>query len=166
MQRVEDIFFYWFTLVARSFIYSRKINNARQHSWIPQLCHCCCCFAGMVLGMDTGWDKQHCPKPFPGMVWRHQRSGATLNWQFAYSLPVLETGRVQWHGQKPLVPAGITEQCRPVEFTVVVDVATTSMWSKKVIFITVLLSRREMRLGNGGLHSNIYHWCLHLKLQL
>lgn len=72
------------------------------------------------------------PSHFQGTVQRHQRSGATLNWKFACSLPVLEIKIGQWHGQKPLVPKSRLCQlasensARPVEFTVV-DVATTSM---------------------------------------
>lgn len=159
------LFFYWFPLVARGFIYSRKSNDAREHSLIPQLCPCYCCFDGMVLGMDTGWDKQHFPKPFPGTVQRDQRSGATFNWKFAYSLRVLETKKGQWHGQKHLVPAGIREQCQTC-WIFCCNVATMSTWSRKVIFITVLPCRRETRLENGGLHSDNCHRCLPSALKL
>ena len=67
--------------------------------------------------------------------------------------------------KSPLCQLASENSARPVEFTVV-DVAITFMQSKKVIFITVLLCRREMTLENGGLHSNSYHRCLPLALQL
>lgn len=129
--------------------------------WIPQICQCCSCIAGMVLDMDTGWYTKHFPKPFP--IKRPQRLGDTIELKFAYSLSVSKSRRGQWHGQNPFVPAGIRGQCQ-TWWATVTDVATASTWSERVIFITVLLCRREMRWENGGLHSDSCQQCQDVSL--
>lgn len=138
-----------------SFTYSRKIKNAREHSGY----HKSAIAALVLLGTWNG-------------AWHGYR---LVQVTFSQDIPSSETSKIrshcqvkvciqpdtkrgQWHGQNPLVPAGIIKQCQTCWVTVS-DVATTSMWSERILFITALLCRKEMRLENGGLHSNSCQPC-------